>query len=392
MKPEKPLQGMKVLDLTRVVVGPFCTMQLGDMGAEVIKVESPGKGDDLRSTPPFINGESTYFFLLNRNKKSITVNLKHPRGKEIIWKLIQEADVFIENFRPGVINRLGFDYQSVARVNPKIIYCSISGYGQENNQGAYDPIVQGESGITSVTGEPDGVPMKVGVPVGDLVSSLYAIQGILYAYMMRSTTGHGQYMEISLLESLVSLLSLPASVYLEKGENPERKGNAHPTFNPYTLFETMDGYINIAVANDTLWHKFCGAMGWEDLKNDTRFSSIEARFTNRDQVNDMVRKEFKKKPTSEWKKLLTQYEVPNGVVKTIKDIFTSETLQQRGMIGSLNHPKLGLFQYIGNPIRMSDVAVDYLPSPLLGDHNNEILTRLGYSQGEIEDLVKEKAI
>ncbi len=392
MKFEKPLKGLKVLDLTRVVVGPFCTMQLGDMGAEIIKVESPGKGDDLRSTPPFINGESTYFFLLNRNKKSITINLKHPRGKEILWKLIEDADVFIENFRPGVIGRLGFDYENVSRANPGIIYCSISGYGQENHQGAYDPIVQGESGVTSVTGEPDGVPMKVGVPIGDLVSSLYAIQGIVYAYMMRSRTGRGQYMEISLLDSLVSLLSLPASVYLEKGENPERKGNAHPTFNPYTLFETRDGFINIAVANDTLWHKLCDAMGWENLKSDTRFATIEARFKNRHEVNAMVREEFKKKPTSVWKELLTRYEVPNGVVKTLKDIFTDETLQKRGMIGSMNHPKLGLFQYIGNPVKMSGVTIDYLPPPLLGAHNDEILTGLGYTRNDIEELKKEKAI
>ena len=272
-----PLSGIKVVDLTRVVAGPTCTLNLAQMGAEVIKVEATGKGDDTRSTPPFINGESTWFMLLNCNKKSITLDLKSPQGQEVLWKLIDQADVFVENFRPGVANKLGFSYKALSARNPRIIYCSVSGYGSKDRTGSYDPIIQGQSGFMSVTGEPDGVPMKVAVPISDLVSALYAVQGVLYSIIQRDKTGRGQYVDISLLNSMVSLLHLPGSKYLGTGENPKRLGNAHPSFAPYKLFNSADGYINIACGNDSLFYCLCDALGLSELKTDPRFMKNDGR-------------------------------------------------------------------------------------------------------------------
>lgn len=389
----KPLSGIKVVDLSRIIAGPFCTLQLADMGAEVIKVESPNKGDDLRNIPPFINGESAYFLLNNRNKESITLDLKKPQGKEVLKKLLEDADVVIQNFRPGVMGKLGFSYEKMSEINPRIIYCSISGYGDDNHSGAYDPIVQGESGIMSVNGEPDGLPVKIGVPVGDLMASLYAVSGILYAILMRNATGKGQHIEISLLDCLVSLLALPASIYVGKGENPPRTGNGHPGFNPYDLFPTKDGYINIACGNDSLWRKFCDATGLESYKEDSRFITINDRKEHRSELQEICKDVLKTKPTEEWVKLFSEHDVPNGRIRTIKEVFANEELKKRNMIAKMWHPVAGEFEYMGNPVKMStQTEIKNCPPPLLGEHTSTILKSLGYSDEEVAEFKKEGVI
>ncbi|MEL7567373.1 MAG: CaiB/BaiF CoA-transferase family protein [Dehalobacterium sp.] len=389
----KPLSGIKVVDLSRIIAGPFCTMQLADMGAEVIKVENPNKGDDLRSIPPFINGESAYFLLNNRNKKSITLDLKKSQGKEILTNLLAEADVVIQNFRPGVMNKLGFSYEKMAEINPRIIYCSISGYGDDNTSGAYDPIIQGESGIMSVNGDPDGLPVKIGVPVGDLMASLYAVSGILYAILMRNITGKGQHVEISLLDCLVSLLALPASIYVGTGNNPPRTGNGHPGFNPYDLFPTKDGYINIACGNDSLWQKFCGATGLESYKDDPRFLTIKDRKEHRSELQEICITALKTKSTEEWLKLFSEHGVPNGRIATIKEVFANEALKKRNMIDKMNHPVAGEFEYMGNPVKMStQTEIENCPPPILGEHTSQILESLGYSEEKILKLKEEGVI
>ena len=387
-----PLVGIKVIDLTRVVAGPVCTLNLGQMGAEVIKVEATGKGDDTRSTPPFINGESTWFMLLNCNKKSLTLDLKSPEAKEVLWRLIDEADVFIENFRPGVANKLGFSYKALSARNPRIIYCSVSGYGSQDNTGSYDPIIQGQSGFMSITGEPKGLPMKVAAPISDLVSALYAVQGILYAIIQRQSTGRGQYVDISLLNSMVSLLHLPGSKYVGTGENPKRLGNAHPSFAPYEVYLSSDGYINIACGNDSLWSAYCDVIEMPQLTIDPRFLKNKDRVGNRDQLNEILEPVMLKKTTAEWCDILGKANIPSGSIRTIKEVFNDPVLMKNEIILEMEHSKAGKIKVLGNPVKMSETTVKYRQAPELGAHNEEILTGLGYSETEIAKMKESGAI
>lgn len=388
-----PLTGIKVVDLTRVVAGPVCTLNLAQMGAEVIKVEATGKGDDTRSTPPFINGESTWFMLMNCNKKSITVDLKSPEGKEVVWRLIDQADVFVENFRPGVADKLGFSYEAISARNPRMIYCSVSGYGSADKTGAYDPIIQGESGFMSVTGEPEGLPMKVAAPICDLVSALYAVQGILYSIIQREKTGRGQYVDISMLSTMVSLLHLPGSKYLGTGENPKRLGNAHPSFAPYKLFNSSDGFINVACGNDSLFYTLCDLLELSQLKSDPRFQKNKDRVAvNRDQLNEILEPVLRTKTTAEWCELLTKANIPNGRVRTIKDVFNDPVLLQNKVILEVNHTKAGMLKIPANPVKMSETSVEYRPAPELGANSQEILTGLGYSSEAISAMHEKGAI
>ena len=381
-----PLTGIKVVDLTRVVAGPVCTLNLAEMGAEVIKVEAPGKGDDTRSTPPFINGESAWFMEMNCNKKSITLDLKSPEGKEVVWRLIDQSDVFVENFRPGVADKLGFSYKEVSTRNPRMIYCSVSGYGSADKTGAYDPIIQGESGFMSVTGEPEGLPMKVAVPICDLVSALYAVQGVLYSIIQREKTGRGQYVDISMLNSMVSLLHLPGSKYLATGQNPKRLGNAHPSFSPYRLFRSADGFINVACGNDSLWGALCDALELSELKSDPRFLKNKDRVENRDQLNEILKTVMMKKTTAEWCAILSNAKVPNGRIRTISDIFTDSTLLKNKIILEVNHPKAGKLKIPANAVQMSDAQIQYSPAPELGANSQEVLSSLGYSPEQISTM------
>lgn len=387
-----PLTGIKVIDLTRVVAGPTCTLQLGQMGAEVIKVEAPGKGDDTRTAPPFLNGESTWFIEMNCNKKSITLDLKSPEGKEVLWRLIDRADVFIENFRPGVCDKLGFSYEAVAARNPRLIYCSISGYGSAEKIGSYDPIIQGECGLMSITGEPDGEPMKVAIPISDLISALYAVQGILYALFQRVTTGRGQYVDIAMLHAMVSLMQLPGSKYVGIGENSRRLGNKHPSWAPYRLFKSADGYVNIACGNNGLWLTLCDQLGLAHLKEDPRFLTNKDRVANRDQLNAILAPVFKTKTTAEWCEQLLKVGIPTGKIRTVAEIFEDPKLIGNRMVVEVDHPKAGRIKVLGNPLMMSETTQEYHPAPLLGAHNEEVLTRLGFGADEIARMKEKGAI
>jgi len=379
-QPRPPLAGVRVIDLTRVLAGPFCSMSLGDMGADVIKVEEPGKGDDTRGWPPFAGGEATYFMSVNRNKKSLTLNMKAPEGQAILRRLIAKADVVIENFRPGTMERLGFGYDALRKLNPRLIYCSISGFGEsgpESSRPGYDLIVQGESGVMDLTGFPDGPPVKVGNSIGDLVAGMAAAQGVTLALLGRSKTGKGQKVEIGMLDVMASLLTYQAGLYWNAGGRPARRGNQHPSIVPYEVFQAQDAYMTLGVANNSLWERMCRAIGREDLAKDPRFDSEARRVTNRDALIPALNAEFGKRPAAEWLARLDKAGVPAGRIKTVAEVCESEHLRARGMFVQLAHPKAGAVTAMGVPIRLWDTpGAAQAPAPLLGQHTDEILSGL----------------
>ncbi|MEW6425559.1 MAG: CaiB/BaiF CoA-transferase family protein [Bacillota bacterium] len=385
-----PLEGVKVLDISRVLTGPFATMLLGDLGAEVIKVEMPGPGDETRAWgPPFIEGESAYFLSINRNKKSITVNLKEPKGKEIIYRLAKEADVMIENFLPGTVQRLGLDYDTIKEINPGIVYCSISGYGQDGpcrDYPAYDLLMQGEGGLMAITGEKDGDPVRIGVALIDIGAGMYAVIAILSALMTRKETGRGQYIDISLLDTEVSWLTYMACNYFASGKNPVRLGSAHPSIVPYRAYRAKDKYFILAVGNDAIWQRFCAAL---DLKfgDDPRFVTNEKRVQNREELDRLLAEIFVQKEASYWVDTLNAHKVPCGMINAISEVVSHPQVIHRGMVVEMEHERAGRIKVPGNPLNFSAMSVQYrLPPPLLGRHNQEILSRLGYSPEEIAEL------
>ena len=375
-----PLAGIRVIDLTRVLAGPFCSMSLGDMGAEVIKVEEPGKGDDTRGWPPFAGGEATYFMSVNRNKKSLTLNMKAPEGQAILRALIAKADVVLENFRPGTMERLGFGYDVLRKTNPRLIYCSISGFGEsgpESSRPGYDLIVQGESGVMDLTGFADGPPVKVGNSIGDLVAGMAAAQGVTLALLSRSKSGKGQKVEIGMLDVMASLLTYQAGLYWNAGGRPTRRGNQHPSIVPYEVFQAQDAYMTLGVANNSLWERMCRAIGREDLAKDPRFDSEAKRVTNRDVLIPALNAEFGKRPAAEWIARLDKAGVPAGRIKSVAEVCESEHLRARGMFVRLAHPKAGAVTAMGVPIRLWDTPGGaQAAAPLLGQHTDEILSGL----------------
>ncbi len=394
---KKALDGIKVLDLSRALAGPYCTMMLADMGAEVIKVEMPGTGDDSRAWgPPFVEGESAYFMSINRNKKSITLDMKGDKAIEIIMKLIKESDVLVENFRPGAMERLGLAYQQVKAVNPRLVYCSISGFGQNGPYRmlpGFDQVLQGMGGLMSITGEPDGPPVKVGVPIADITAGMFAAYGIAIALFTRDKTGSGQMVDISLLDSQVALLTYRAGSFFASGEIPKRIGSGHPVIVPYQAFKARDVYINIAVGNDQLWGKFCKAVGLEDIMNDHRFATNAKRVQNRDAVVKAVGDLIATKNGEEWLKILTDAGIPCGPIYTVDKIFSDPQVIHRQMVAELHHPKAGTIKVTGNPVKLSDTPGEpSVAPPLLGQHTQEVLEGLGYSAQEIEELKQAKII
>ena len=369
-----------MLDLTRVLAGPFCSMILGDMGAEIIKVEEPGKGDDTRGWPPFSGGEATYFLSVNRNKKSLTLNMKAPDGQAILRRLVAKADVVLENFRPGTMERLGFGYDALRKVNPRLIYCAISGFGEsgpEASRPGYDLIVQGESGVMDLTGFADGPPVKVGNSVADLVSGMAAAHGVTLALLSRARTGKGQKVEIGMLDVMASLLTYQAGLYWNGGGRPARRGNQHPSIVPYEVFQAQDAYMTLGVANNSLFDRMCRAIGREELAKDPRFDSEASRVTNREVLVPLLNSIFSTRPASDWLKRLDEAGVPAGRIKTVAEVCDSEHLRARGMFVSLNHPKAGAVTAMGVPIRLWDTpGAAQAPAPLLGQHTDEILTGL----------------
>jgi len=386
-----PLSGIRVIDLTRVLAGPFAAMSLGDMGAEVIKIEEPGRGDDTRGWPPFVEGEATYFLSVNRNKKSVTLNLKPAEGQEVLRRLIAKSDVVLENFRPGTMERLGFGYDQLATDNPRLIYCSISGFGEsgpEFNRPGYDLIVQGESGVMDLTGFPDGPPVKVGNSIGDLVAGMAATQGVTLALYARARTSRGQKVEIGMLDVMASLLTYQAGLYWNAGGRPTRRGNQHPSIVPYEVFQAQDAYLTLGVANNSLWERACRAIGREDLTRDPRFDTEANRVTNRAALIPILNETFGARPAADWLARLEEHGVPAGRIKTVAEVCESPHLKARGMTVSLAHPKAGSITVMGVPIRLRETpGAAVLPPPLLGEHTDEILTRLlRYPKSKIDAL------
>jgi crotonobetainyl-CoA:carnitine CoA-transferase CaiB-like acyl-CoA transferase len=393
-----PLQGLRVVDLTRVLSGPYCTMQLGDLGAEVIKVEQPGKGDDTRAfAPPFQGDEAAYFLSVNRNKKSVTLDMKSARGKEVLWRLVDKSDMLVENFRPGAMDRLGFGYQAVKARRPSMIYCSISGFGDtgiQKDRAGYDVIVQGEAGVMDLTGPRDGAPHKVGAAIADLVSGLYAAQGILAALHTRQSTGTGQHVRVSMYEAVAALLTFNASIFYATGNSPRRRGNEHPTIVPYETFEAADGWINLGVANDELWQRFCTAAERADLKADPRFAKASDRVRNREVLVPLVRAAIKERTRDDWLERLDKAGVPSGAIRTVGEVCESEVLKARDMIAEMPHISAGSVKAIKSAMHLSDTPLDtYRAPPKLGQHTREVLTGLlGYSEREADALAREKVI
>ena len=394
----RPLDGIRVLDLTRVLSGPYCTMQLGDLGAEVIKVERPVEGDDTRAfAPPFQGDQAAYFLSVNRNKKSMTLDMKCARGKDILWRLIEVSDVLVENFRPGAMDRLGLGYEAVKARRPSMVYCSISGFGDtgiQKDRPGYDVIVQGEAGIMDITGPSDGPPYKVGVAVADLVSGLNASQGILAALYARHSTGLGQCVRISMYESVAALLTFNASIFFATGNSPRRRGNEHPTIVPYETFEAADGWLNLGVANDDLWQRFCKAAERQDLGSDSRFAKASDRVRNREILVPLVRSIIKEHSRDEWLKRLNKAGVPSGAIRTVGEVCESEVLKARGMLAEMQHASAGTVKSVKSPMGLSATPLDhYVAPPTLGEHTKEILTELlRYSESEFDQLRREKVV
>ena len=394
----KALEGISVLDLTRALAGPFCTLMLGDNGADVIKIEIPRTGDDTRQWgPPFIQGESAYYLSINRNKRSLTLNLRDPQAKEIFLKMAGSADVVVENFTPGVMSRFGLDYQAVKAVNPKIIYCSISGFGQDGpyqNRPAYDQIMQGLSGIMSITGEPDGEAQKVGLAITDIGAGMWSAFGIMAALRHREIGGEGQHIDISMFDAQVAWLTYQAAYFFANGEAPKRLGVAHPTLVPYQGFMCQDGkYINVAVGSERIWERFCQGIKRPDLQENPDYASNGERVGHRDKLVPMLQELFLTRPVQDWVDDLQQVNVPCGPINDLADVFSDPQLLHRQMYLEMPHPTLGTIKQTGLPIKFSLTpgGLDRHP-PLLGEHNQEILGGLGYSEADIRRLAEESVI
>jgi crotonobetainyl-CoA:carnitine CoA-transferase CaiB-like acyl-CoA transferase len=391
------LEGIRIIDLTEYLAGPYCSMILADLGAEVVKVEQPGRGDGSRQWgPPFLGGESAYYLSVNRNKRSLALNLKSDKGRSIFYRLSSTADVFIENFRPGIAQKLGVDYATLSKHNDRLVYCSISGFGQNGpyaNKPLYDIIGQGVSGLMSITGEKGRPPVKVGIAISDICGGMFAAVGILAGIAVREKTGRGQRIDISIMDGLVSWLSHQAGGFLATGVNPERLGSSHPTIAPYQAFKASDSYFVVAVGNDALWSKFCEALYLNELFADERFHTNPERVKHREELAQILGDLFVTKPASEWIERIEARGVPCGPVHNLSDVFNDPQVLYRKMINEVQHPSAGTIKVVGVPIKMSDTpgSVRTHP-PMLGEHTNQILNSLGYTDTQIADLRKEGVI
>jgi crotonobetainyl-CoA:carnitine CoA-transferase CaiB-like acyl-CoA transferase len=384
-----PLDGIAVLDLTRVLSGPYCTMLLGDMGARVIKIEQPGKGDDTRHWgPPFLEGESAYFLSINRNKESLTLDFKKPEGRAILDRLLGTCDIVIENFRPGTVAKLGLDYASLAAAHPRLVYCSISGFGQtgpRRNEPGYDAVMQAEGGLMSITGSADGPPYRLGVAIADIVTGMFAAQGISLALFARERTGRGQFVDVAMLDSVAALLSYQAAIYFATGSAPGRMGNRHPTIVPYETFAAADGEFVLAVGNDDQWQKFCGAAG---LELEERYATNRQRVTGYAELKPKIAERLRGHPRQHWIERLGQAGVPCGSVRDLHEVFSDPQLAARDMVATLEHATIGAMRLLGVPVKLSDTpaAVRSAP-PTLGQHTDAVLLNdLGMTREAIAAL------
>ncbi len=372
------LHGIRVLDLTRVLAGPYCTMFLGDLGAEVVKVEQPGVGDDTRGWgPPFAGGESAYFLSVNRNKQSLALDLKSPEGKDLLRRLAHRSDVLIENFRPGTMERLGLGEKELHAANPRLIYASLSAFGADGPMSGapgYDLIVQAWGGLMSITGTPDGEPTKVGVAIIDVIAGLMLGKAICAALYAREKLGVGQTLDTSLLEAQVACLVNAGSNYLIGGQIPGRYGNAHPSIVPYQSFKTADGYLVIGVASETIWRRFCAAIGRADLTDDPRFAKNAERVAHRDELLKILRATFGSRDSKTWSEVLHEAEVPCAPVQTVDQVFSDPQVIHRGMLAEIEHPSAGKIKMAGVPVKFSATPASLrLPPPRLGEHTQDVL-------------------
>ena len=384
-----PLDGIRVLDLSQILAGPYCTMVLGDLGADVIKVERPGGGDGSRHWgPPFVGDESVYYLQVNRSKRSIAIDLKDPAGCAVARRLADQADVVIENFLPGAVERFGLDHASVSATNPRVVSCAIRGYPHDHPNAArpgYDFLVQGIGGIMSMQGEPDGQPMKVAVAIADIVAGLFAGNAILAALVERSTTGTGRELEVSLLDAQVAWLANRAGDWLIGGIEPERLGNAHPSIVPYETFEASDGYVNLAIGNDEQFVRFCRESGRDDLADDTRFQTNRNRVIEREALVAELQATIATRTVAEWVAILDRAAAPGGPVLTLPQVFDGPAAH---MVETVEHPTAGPLRLVRSPVGIDGER----PSarrhpPRLGEHTAEVLTEAGYSPEEVADLL-----
>jgi formyl-CoA transferase/CoA:oxalate CoA-transferase len=389
--PTGPLAGLRVLDLSRILSGPFATMILADLGAEVVKLENPIGGDDTREwAPPYQGDQSAYFLSINRNKRGIAVDLKSDAGREVALRLADGADVLVENFRPGAAARLGLGYPELSVRNPRLVYASISGYGQTGPDAAlpgYDAIAQALGGVVSVTGEATGPPVRVGTPVADLGAAMWAAIGVLAALHARSTSGRGDWIDISLLDGQIAWLTYVAGGYFASGEVPRRYGSAHPTIVPYQALRTSDGYLMVAVGNDSLWRRFAPIIGLPELAGDTRFATNPDRVVHRDELIPLIEAALASRASAEWAAELSRAGIPAGAINTVDRALSHPQVLARDMVLTAEHPTAGTLRMPGSPVRLaSHTATVRRPPPLLGEHTDEVLTELGYTAAAIASL------
>jgi crotonobetainyl-CoA:carnitine CoA-transferase CaiB-like acyl-CoA transferase len=405
----RPLDGITVLDLTRVLSGPYCTMLLADMGARVIKIEQPGKGDDTRAWgPPFLHpiahspcdgdpaypGESAYFLSINRNKESVTLDFKKPDGRAILDRLIANSDVLVENFRPGTLGKMGLDFNTLQAAHPRLVYCSVSGFGQtgpRSHQPGYDAVMQGEGGLMSITGPADGPSFRLGVAIADIVSGMFAAYGTAMALFAREKTGRGQNVDVAMLDSVIALLTYQAGNFFASGRIPGRLGNRHPSIVPYETFAASDGEFVLAVGTDDQWRKFCAVA---ELAEDSRFATNRQRVTGYDDLRPIVAHRLRQKPRQYWIDRLGAAGVPCGSVRNFQELFADPQVAAREMVARLQHPTIGAMQVLGVPVKLSDTpgGID-APPPRLGEHTDAVLSHdLGLDAEAIAALRAQGAI
>jgi crotonobetainyl-CoA:carnitine CoA-transferase CaiB-like acyl-CoA transferase len=387
-----PLSGLTILDLSRVLSGPYCTMLAADMGARVIKIEHPVRGDDTRAWgPPFIEGESSYYLSINRNKESVAIDFKTDAGRDMVLALAAKADVIVENFRPGTLDRIGLSYQDMSARHPRLIYVSISGFGQNGprrDEPGYDAVAQAEGGLMSITGDPEGSAVRLGVAVADITAGMFAFQGLLLALIARGTTGRGQLVDVSLLDSVAALLTYQASRHLTTGDIPQRTGNRHATIAPYDTFETADGVLVLAVGNDSQWESLCRALNLPALVSDDRYRTNAQRVAHYSALRPALANVLKRWPLDAVVRTLRDASVPCGAVRSVAEALADPQIAARAMVETLQHPTIGALKVLGLPIKLSDTPGQVRsPPPRLGEHTRLVLEQdLGLSAAAVDQL------